>query len=310
MSKRRRRGSLVFPLALLFLGVMFLLTNLDVVDSSIWSQVLRFWPVVLILVGIDALLRHSSIGAAVGGVIGALVLIAAAIALFHLFAPEEWITERHTFAHPLGGVTSAEIVLSCRNCSINVSAQSEGGDSENLINGSLSLRRDEHLRESIRTNEGGIQFRLESDYRLPFPLSAEREAHIWNVEVTESIPLSLSTTTKGAVDLDLTGILIETVDVSTGDDPCTITLPRATDTTVYLSGSRIAVRVPREISVRVTGSASMELTVPDDYIRTEDGILSPNYESASFHSDIVLRPGSEWIEIRRIADEVAASQSI
>ncbi|MFC2079502.1 LiaI-LiaF-like domain-containing protein [Candidatus Bipolaricaulota bacterium] len=310
MTRRKRRGSLVFPLALLFLGVMFLLTNLDVVDSSIWSQVLRYWPVLLILVGIDALLRHSSIGAAVGGVIGTLVLVAAGIVLFHLFAPEAWITEHHTFAQPLSGATAAEIVLSCRDCSMNVAAQSGFPQSQDLISGSLSLRRDERLTESVRRDAGSVRFRLESDYRLPFLLSADRDAHVWDVELSDSIPLSLSMATDGIVNLDLTDLLLESADISSGDDPSTITLSRTSSTKLYLSGSHIEVRVPHSIGVRVSGSASMELAVPTDYLRTEDEVLSANYESALLRTDIVLRPGSEWIEITTIVDETVPPQSI
>jgi len=297
MVKRKRRGSLLFPLALIFLGVMFLLTNLGAVDSSIWSQLVRYWPVLLILLGIDTLLQRPSVGAAVGAVISAAVLIAVGITLFYLFAPDAWITEQQQFAYPLGGATAAEIILSCRDCSMDVGPQSELSGSENLISGSLTLRRDEHLTESVRRVGDETQFRLESDYRLPFLLFAEREEHVWEVNLSESIPLSLSIATNGVVNLDLTGITVESADISTGDDPCTITLPRESNATVYLAGSHIEVRVPESVGVRVAGSASMELTVPPDYVHTENGILSPNHESALYRSDIVLRPGSEWIEI-------------
>jgi len=297
MAKRKRRGSLLFPLALVFLGVMFLLTNLDVVDSSIWSQLIRYWPVLLILLGIDTLLQRPSVGAAVGAIIGAAVLIAAGITLFYFFAPEAWITEQQQFAHPLGGATAAEIVLSCRDCSMNVGPKSDLSDSENLISGSLILRRDEHLTQTVRGDGAETQFLLESDYRLPFLRSAQREDHVWDLNLSESIPLSLSIATNGIVNLDLTGIIVESADISTGDNLCTIILSRESNTTVYLSGSHVEVRVPEDIGVRVAGSTSKELTVPPDYVQTENGILSPNYESALYRSDIVLRPGSQWIEI-------------
>jgi len=305
MTKRKRSGSLLFPLTIVFLGVMFLLVNLGVIDRTIWSDIVKYWPVLLILVGIDGLLRRSSAGAAFGTVVGAAVLIAAGLALFHLFAPGAWITERHALAYPLAEATTAEVVLSCRDCSMDIGAQSELSDSGNLISGSLTLRRDEHLTETVREDGDETQFRLESDYRLPFLLSAEREGHIWEVDLNESIPLSLSLATDGVVNLDLTSILLESVDVSTGDDPCTITLSRVSNATVYLSGSHIEVIVPDSIGVRISGSASMELTIPPDYVRTENEILSPNYETALYRTDIVLRPGTEWIEIKPVEEDAS-----
>ena len=306
MVKRKRRGSLLFPLALIFLGVMFLLTNLGVVDSTIWSQLVRYWPVLLILLGIDTLLQRPSVGAAIGAVVSAVVLIAAGITLFYLFAPGVWITEQQTFEHPLSGARAAEIVLSCRDCSMNVSPQSELSDPENLISGSLALRRDEHLTESVRRDGDKIRYRLESDYRLPFLLFAERESRVWEIDLSESIPLSISIATNGIVNLDLTGITLKSADISTGDDPCTITLPRESSAIVYLAGSHVEVRVPDGVGVRVTGSASMELAVPQDYGQTEDGILSPDYESTIYRSDIVLRPGSEWIEIKPVEEDASS----
>jgi len=290
----------LFPLALVFLGVMFLLVNLDLVDGAIWSEIVRYWPVLLILMGIDALLRRSSVGAAFGTVVSAAILIAAGITLFHFFAPSTWITERHAFAHPLEGTTTATIVLSCRDCSMNVGPQLELSDSDNLISGSLTLRRDERLTETVRKDGDETRFSLESDYRLPFLPAADRDAHIWEVDLNESIPLSLSLETDGTVNLDLTSILLESVDVSANGDPCTITLSRVSNATLYLSGSRIEVLVPQSIGVRVSGSASIELAVPPDYVRTEDGIFSLNYESAPYRTDIMLRPGAEWIEIKAV----------
>jgi hypothetical protein len=203
MTKRKHRGSLLFPLALIFLGLMFLLINLGVIDRMIWSEIVRYWPVLLIIMGIDALLRHSSMGAAFGTVVGAAVVIAAGIALFHLFAPEAWITERQTFAHPLGGATAAEITLSCDDCSMIIGSQSGVPSSGHLISGSLTLRCDERLTQSVRRDGATAHFRLESDYRLPFLLSASRTTHLWEADLSESIPLSLSVETNGSVDLDL-----------------------------------------------------------------------------------------------------------
>ena len=296
MTKRRRQGGLVFPLVLVFFGLMFLLINLDVVDRAIWSEIIRYWPVLLILSGIDTLVRRSSAGAALGTVISTGVLIAAGIALFHLFAPESWITETHPFSHSLNGATAAEVVLSCRDCSMDISANTA---TDELIGGNLTLRRDERLTESVRRDGDTLHFQLESEYRLPFLLTADRATHEWEVSLNDSVPLTLSVRTDGTVDLDLTHIQVTSVDVSTGDDRCRITLSQRA-TTLFLSGDRIEVLVPANVGVRVTGAASMELVVPSDYVRTANEILSPNYETATIRTELVLRPGAEWIEIKQL----------
>jgi len=300
MTRRRRQGSLVFPLLLVFLGLMFLLINLGVVDRSIWSGIIRFWPVLLILMGIDTLLRRSSASAAFGTVLSTVVLIAAGITLFHLFAPESWISETQSFSHSLDGAAAAEVVLSCRDCSMEVTA---GSSSSTLISGQLTLRRDEKLTESVRLDNETIHYQLESEYWLPFLPSAKRGILLWEAGLNESIPLTLSLQTGGAVDLDLTNLEVPSVDISAGDERCQITLSQASSATLFLSGDRIEVLVPGDVAVRVTGSASMELSAPSEYVRTESGIHSPNYETASIRAELVLRSGVEWIEIKPIKQQ-------
>jgi cell wall-active antibiotic response 4TMS protein YvqF len=297
MTRRRHQGSLVFPLFLVFLGLMFLLINLGIVDRSIWSDVIRFWPVLLILMGIDTLLRRSSAGAAFGTVLSTVVLIAAGITLFHLFAPASWTSETQSFSHSLDGASAAEVMLSCRDCSMELYAAPA---SDTLISGHLTLRRDEKLTESVRISNETIRYQLESEYWLPFPLLAERGILLWEAGLNDSIPLTLSFQTGGAVDLDLTNLEVSSVDISTGEERCQITLSQASSATLFLSGDRIEVLVPGDVAVRVTGSASMELSVPSDYVRTKSAIHSPNYETASIRAELVLRSGVEWIEIKSI----------
>ncbi len=296
MSTRRRQGGLVFPIVLVFFGLMFLLINLGIVDRAIWGQIIRFWPVLLILSGIDTLLRRSSAGAAFGTMISTVILVVAGIAMFQLFAPQSWITETHAFSHSLDGASAAEVVLSCSDCSMDIAANSS---SNNLISGQLTLRRDERLTESVRRDGDTAHFQLESEYWLPFLPIAGRESHVWQAGLTDSIPLALSVQTQGPVDLDLTGLQLTSVDVSTGDERCQITLSQLS-TTLYLSGGQIEILVPQNVGLRVSGSASIELALPSTYIRSASEIVSPNYETAAIRTEVVLRPGAEWVEIKTL----------
>jgi hypothetical protein len=180
--------------------------------------------------------------------------------------------------------------------------------SDNLISGRLTLRRDERLTESVRHDGETIHFELKSEYRLPFLFTAGREAHVWEAGLNNSVPLSLFVQTNGTVDLDLTGLQPTSVDISTGDERCRITLSQLA-TTLFLSGDRIEVLVPPNVGLRISGSASMELAVPSDYVRMASEILSPNYETASIRTELVLRPGAEWIEIRGLGAD-PSSQAI
>ncbi|MBE0636802.1 hypothetical protein IH601_12460 [Candidatus Bipolaricaulota bacterium] len=297
MTRRRPRNSLLVPLVLVFVGIMFLLTNLGIVDRSIWSDIIRYWPVLLILMGVDALLRRSSMGAALGTLVSAAALIAVGMVLLHMFAPEAWTTREQAFSYPLTNATTAQIDLSCQDCTMHIRRQPSLSQPDTLINGSLHLRRDEKLTETVRRDGSQTYFALESHYLLPSLVWAKQDAKAWIVALNETVPVTLTMSTENAVHVDFTGIALQSADISAGSQTSTIFLPDTANAALYLSGSHIEVLVPEGIGVRVTGLTASNLSVPPTYVQTGSSIASPNYEQATYRTDIILRPGSEWIEI-------------
>ena len=65
---RRFRGSLLGPLILITLGLVFLLYNLGWLGEDAWSTLISLWPVLLIAMGLDGILRRD-------GLVGAALLI-------------------------------------------------------------------------------------------------------------------------------------------------------------------------------------------------------------------------------------------
>ncbi|RIK28496.1 MAG: cell wall-active antibiotics response protein, partial [Chloroflexi bacterium] len=64
METRKNRSSLFGPILLIGLGILLLLSNLGVLTVNVWQMLFRFWPVILIAVGLDILFgRRSGIGA-------------------------------------------------------------------------------------------------------------------------------------------------------------------------------------------------------------------------------------------------------
>ena len=57
-APRRRRGGVVGPLVLIFIGGVFLLQNAGYLPPNFWTNLWRLWPLVLVLAGIELLLAH------------------------------------------------------------------------------------------------------------------------------------------------------------------------------------------------------------------------------------------------------------
>lgn len=66
--KRKRRFGLFFPLLLIAIGVIFLLYNMGIISGDAWSVVWQFWPVLLIVIGLDNIFKRE-------GLVGATFMI-------------------------------------------------------------------------------------------------------------------------------------------------------------------------------------------------------------------------------------------
>ena len=69
---RRRSRSFFWPIMLISVGVLFLLSNLGIVAWSTWNLIWRFWPLVLVAVGIDVFFGQRS---AFGAIISAFLVL-------------------------------------------------------------------------------------------------------------------------------------------------------------------------------------------------------------------------------------------
>lgn len=56
---RKHHGSHFGAFLLIFIGLVFLLNNLGYLSWNIWNELWKFWPAILILLGIQALLGRS-----------------------------------------------------------------------------------------------------------------------------------------------------------------------------------------------------------------------------------------------------------
>ena len=58
---RRQPGIPILGIILLFLGVVFLLQNFNVLPMGLWETLWRFWPVLIIIVGLGIILRRYNV---------------------------------------------------------------------------------------------------------------------------------------------------------------------------------------------------------------------------------------------------------
>lgn len=73
-QREHRHQSVIGPLILITIGVIFLLNNFGILPWSVWDSIWRFWPVLLIIWGIQIILGRSRLASIISSIIGALLL--------------------------------------------------------------------------------------------------------------------------------------------------------------------------------------------------------------------------------------------
>jgi len=85
-KKFRRPRSFFGPILLIVIGLLFLAENLGVIPGGGWSTIWRLWPVLLIVAGVDDLIRRE-------GVAWPILMIGAGVfLLLNYFGPQVWIS--------------------------------------------------------------------------------------------------------------------------------------------------------------------------------------------------------------------------
>ena len=143
MDNRHERESIVGPILLIGLGIIFLLNNLGVLAWHSWGTLLRLWPVLLIAWGIELIFGDDSIW---GQLIAVTLIVAALVGAVWLTAtPSRFGAEQMLeISHPLDDAERATIHLERGAGRIVVDALE---DSTDLVEGVAYHLKGETIRE-------------------------------------------------------------------------------------------------------------------------------------------------------------------
>lgn len=279
---RKQPGATRWAFILIAAGVILLIINIGVFDWGLLLTILQAWPVALIAIGADMLLkgRHR------------LVTVAAAVvAALLLFATGGFTSNvggaRVLVAQELQGATRAEVRLNPGVAELTVTGAPSG---DMLASGTLETRRGERIRESFSVRAGTATFALSSTSGFSF-FGVSGGRRTWDLALTEAVPLDLKVGTGvGDADLDLTNILLEALDLDTGVGNVIVTLPSTGRYTAKVAAGvgNLTVRLPRGLAARIDVSPGVgRLRLPTGFSSSGNRYTSPNYPGAT-----------DWVELR------------
>jgi len=300
MEEPKRRGSLVGPVILISLGIVFLLNNLGILPWSVrpWQAIFSLWPILLIAAGLDILLGRRSVW---GSVLALLLLVAAVAGALWLFGagigqagPVEEISQA------LNGATRAEVIIAPAVGSVHIASLPESG---NLLEGEVRPISGERVSRYFTVEDETAKLALQSEGAFAPVLGSWEGNRGWEIELTPTVPLDLEISLGvGKTEADLSGLTVTDLLVSMGIGKTTVTLPGEGSFQARIENAigKTVVVIPEELAARVRAEVALgSIALPEGYRRQGDAYVSPDFESANHPVELEVSQAIGQISIRR-----------
>jgi hypothetical protein len=294
MDKPRKFRSLLWPVLLIGVGVVWLLYSLGIIQAASFNALVSLWPLILIVIGLDMLFGRRSPVASV-----LIALLALAAVVFVLLAapalnlPTSAVMQTQTIVEPRGEATSADISLDLSSMPTRLYAL---GDSRDLLRAEIdyfgtldyqatgeSVRR---ISISQRTDSSGLRFVFDPSAR-------------WEIGLSPAVPIDLSIDgASGSAEIDLTGLDLSSFWFDQGSGSFDVILPMS----------------PKEYEVTaIGGSGSLEITLPEQTSLTlrldgQSGSIRVNLPDRAGVRLEVLDSGSGSVNFPRELDLVSGGE--
>lgn len=282
---------------LVAIGVVLLLSNMGVLDWSLWDALWRLWPLILIGIGLDLMLKRKRLGGLIAGLVVAGVFILVVLVMHTHRAP--LVTE--AISQPLEGARQARVILDAGVAQLNLSATHSP---DKLIEGTLRVSKRAKLKVTYERQGDLGKFKLKQRSRGLGFLSFGKRNPKWDLKLTKEIPVVLEVDTGvGQSDLDLRGMQITSLDVDTGVGQTTVTLPATGNFKADLDGGvgEVIIRIPETLAAHIhakSGIGSVDVSGP--FKKEAGDWVSDDYETSPHKVDLDVTGGIGSIDIEAI----------
>ncbi len=309
---RERRPHIVGPVILIGLGALLLAQNLGWLSGSIWPSIWRFWPLLLILVGVELACRDM-------GRLGTLIIACVAVLAVGTvayaatggvprLADGSWPlgslggAKVDRIAEELGGIRQATVGIRHNAGRLQVAALPAA--SSRLVEADLSHPEDSTIYRRLDRNGDSAELRLREPDRSDFPFVANDYVDDWTVRLSPQIPLAVQLESGASeLDLDLRDLLVTQLTVKAGASAVNVTLPKAagrTSATIKAGAAGVDVTIPEGVaaSIRVQGGLSGTTVDQSRFPRTGDYYQSPDFATAANRVDLFIETGVGGVTVR------------
>jgi len=281
-------GVPIWGIFLLFLGVVFLLQTLNVLPWGLWGILWRFWPVLIIIVGVSILLRRYNVWL-VSALILALLCACLGIAIWQYgpSSPAGQITK--SYSASLDSLERAEIKIDFT--AGNLTMNSLPSSSPNLVEAASKVRNGS-MKVDFEQQDGEGRLHLSTE-RVNWRFWGE-DGSSWEVKFTRGIPLTIEVKSAASnLDLDLSELEVTELRMDVDAGNYLVKMPSSAGTTrAYIEAdvANVEVTIPDGVAAKIKLDVDLSAFDVDEgrFPRRGDYYISPDFESAENRLELEL----------------------
>ena len=299
-KQQKERYAPVWGILLLFLGIIFLLQNLNVLPWGLWGTLWHFWPVLIIAIGLTILLRFHNVWL-VSALILAMLFACLGITAWQYGAspPAEKITT--AYSEPLGSLEQAQIEIDFSGGSLTMDSLPYG--SLNFVEAGSGMRNgDKGIKVEFRRrgSEGELHLSLERG-RWEFWSKGENS---WQVRFNRNIPLTLDVKSAASnVNLALSQLQLTELDMDVDLANYTVNMPSTAGSVhVYIDAdlSNLEIIIPDGVAIKLMADADLSILKVDEsrFPRKGDYYVSQDFASAKNRIELELNCDLSRVQVK------------
>ena len=281
--KKAEVGGVLFALFIILLGAFSLMT-----DTSILTALFRLvalWPVLVIGFGVWLIFKNFE-QEKIGAVILAIILVGALYFAFFRVQPQ---MEAFDQGEIPSGITNLDVYLELWAGEYFI-----GSTSENLY---MTEGQGDPLETEFFASgsTGYLDIAVREEAISPFT----QPGNEYSIFLSEQIPLTLEVDS-GVIScsFDFSRLEVEEFNLDGGVSSLEIIFGEAsTEANIDMGISSINIKVPTTVGVEIVTDGLVSLSVPSDWVKTDDGYRSPNYNTAQYRIVITSTVGIGSIHI-------------
>ncbi len=310
---RKRRGSILLGLLLVALGGLLLLTTIDVVGIGLWLELVNYWPVLLVLIGIEIILANR-VPLLRAAIVAATLLVVIVAAYYSMpeYDPSEPL--HASYVEPFGDVETihlnTEFIAGSLQLSSDMPVAQPGTGllavdfrgrparvARDLSNGQLTVRLASSGPDLSYSSEVTHSY---SDGKTVSSTTTSSRTNIpvgfadWKLTVSPDIEIDIDISAGASdLDLDLRNLKVRNLSIEAGAADIRVLLPSnagETNVDIGTGAADIDLIVPQNVAARIKIESPIRSSSfdPTRFTETNNGYESPNYHDAKNRVNITI----------------------